>query len=124
MSEELYLEILLQEARSLTHRGVVPNATLIAEGRNASCGDALFFTMSLSDIVEEVRFEGTGCVLSLAAASILCARLKGKTREEVLAFTQEDMVTMLGVAVGPMRLRCVTLGLDTVQKGLCSTSHS
>jgi nitrogen fixation NifU-like protein len=71
-----------------------------------------------SKIIESITFEGTGCSVSVASASLLTEMLKGKTLEEVLSWGAKEIEDMLGVEMGPSRLKCALLPLDTIQEGI------
>ena len=63
-------------------------------------------------------FEGTGCSVSVASASLLTEMLKGKTLGEVLSWGAKEIEEMLGIELGPSRLKCALLPLDTIQEGI------
>jgi nitrogen fixation NifU-like protein len=65
-----------------------------------------------------VRFSGHGCAISQAAASMLCERLQGMTLEEAKRLSREDVLEMLGIELGPVRLKCALLALKTLKAGI------
>lgn len=107
-------------------------ADIIKIGMNLSCGDQVSMYIklrmkkeelrlkedSLKNVIESVTFEGTGCSVSVASASLLTETLKGKTLEEVLNWGAKEIEDMLGVEMGPSRLKCALLPLDTIQEGI------
>ena len=97
MDRETRLAWLLDHYRRPRYRGVLPDADARVPGGNPGCGDII--TMSLKD--GEVRWEGTGCTLSQAAASILAERVNTEkmTFEEILAMPPEAMIELLGRGV-------------------------
>ncbi|RLC89959.1 MAG: Fe-S cluster protein, partial [Chloroflexi bacterium] len=68
--------------------------------------------------VSEARFDGRGCVISMASASMLTEEIRGKTVEELKALRDEDMFRMLGITLGPVRAKCGLLPLRVLQRGL------
>ena len=68
--------------------------------------------------VEDVRFSGHGCSISQASASMLCERIAGQPLEEIKKLTREDVLEMLGIELGPVRLKCALLALKTLKAGV------
>ncbi len=112
-------------------------ADIIKIGMNLSCGDQVSIYLKLEESSEEkgqttpysllpasssriksISFEGTGCSVSVASASLLTEMLKGKTLEEVLSWGTKEIEEILGVEMGPSRLKCALLPLDTIQEGI------
>lgn len=112
-------------------------ADIIKIGMNLSCGDQVSIYLKLeesrkeegktapysllpasSSRIESIMFEGTGCSVSVASASLLTEILRGKTLEEVLSWGVKEIEEMLGVEMGPSRLKCALLPLDTIQEGI------
>lgn len=113
----LYQQRLLDHYRNSPHKKTVKNATIATKMANPSCGDKVAFTVLLEgDIIKDIGFEGSGCVLSVAAASLLCEQVLGKTMGFIAGLTADDMKQLVGVEVGPVRLKCVLLPLEALQK--------
>lgn len=86
---------------------------------NPSCGDSLTIGIATeNDIITGIGWDGTGCAISQAAMSMLAEELAGKTVEEIDAMTKTDMMEMLGVAIGPRRVKCALLALHTLKNTL------
>jgi nitrogen fixation NifU-like protein len=101
------------------HHGEVKGATSHAEASNPLCGDRIEFSLKLEgDTVVGVGWGGEGCVLSQAAASMLAEALHNKTLSEVKDMTNEKLLTMVGVSLGPNRLKCALLPLEALRKTL------
>lgn len=113
---DLYHEEILEHYRHPHNHGTVPNATITRTERNSSCGDELTFTFNVQDdVVHDVQFEGQGCAISQAAASMLTDELKGKTVEQITALQKEDLLNIIGnIELGPTRLKCALLSLQAV----------
>ena len=69
------------------------------------------------DAIKEVRFCGHGCTISLAAASMLTEKIEGKSLEEVKKLTKDDILDMIGIPLGPVRLKCALLALKVLKAG-------
>ncbi len=99
-------------------------ADIIKIGMNLSCGDHVSMYIKLKadspklKIIEKIMFEGTGCSVSVASASLLTEMLKDKTLDEVLSWGTKEIEEILGVEMGPSRLKCALLPLDTIQEGI------
>lgn len=119
MDEELYKEHILDLGKSPHNKGVLSDARN-ATKYNASCGDDITVYVVLDDrgVVTESSFDGTGCIVSQAAASLLTDHIQGKTVEEIQRITKEDIERMLGVPLNIVRMRCAVLSLDAVQEAL------
>ena len=115
----LYKDILLDHYRNPRNKGTLEKPDFASGDYNPSCGDGV----SMQGIVEngaikEVMFQGSGCVISQATASLLTQAVVGKAIDDVLAFSNEDIQKMIGMQLGPVRLKCALLPLYVLQKGL------
>ncbi len=133
---DLYQEVILDHNRRPRNFGALPNANREAEGHNPLCGDRVVVHLHVEgDRVEGISFEGTGCAISTASASLMTEALKGRTVEEarrlfhgfhdfVTKGTGEDPETLgklavfSGVREYPMRVKCATLAWHTFQAAL------
>lgn len=138
MSElrELYQEIIIDHGRRPRNVGCVPNATHCKQGFNPLCGDKItLYLLEKNGIVEKLSFEGSGCAISMASASLMTEILKGKTVEEIheLFTAFHELVTrgnkaaeeklgklavLGGVAEFPARVKCATLAWHTLKSAL------
>ncbi|MSU76367.1 SUF system NifU family Fe-S cluster assembly protein [Patescibacteria group bacterium] len=115
----LYREHIMDHYKNPRNRGTLPNADMTIEESNPVCGDKLKLMYKLDgDRVNEVKFEGEGCAISLAAASMLTEMIEGKTLEELKAIRDEDMLKQIGVPLSPTRVKCGLLALSGLRKGL------
>ena len=119
-----YRDQLLDHARNSRCFGVLEEASFVAHQANPSCGDAIDLSVKIVEgvdgvkVVEEVKFTGVGCVISLAASSLFADSLRGKAIEEILALEASDMVRLLGTEIGPMRVSCAMLPLVAFRRGI------
>ena len=73
-----------------------------------------------SETIENIGWEGSGCAISQASASLLSSHFVGKTVEEARNFTTENLLELLGIPLTPARLKCALLSLETLHKALAS----
>ena len=117
--EDLYRENILDHYRHPRNRGALDHPDITYEDANPLCGDRIRMdVMVKDDRIEQVRFSGVGCSISQAAASMLCEAVEGKPLEEVRKLTRDDVLEMLGIKLGPVRLKCGLLALKTLKAGV------
>jgi len=117
--DEIYRENILDHYKHPRYRGTLEHPDISYEDANPLCGDRLRIDLKVSDgRIEEVAFSGVGCSISQAAASMLCERVVGQTVEEVKSLDRDDVLEMLGIELGPVRLKCGLLALKTLKAGL------
>ena len=135
--QDLYQELILDHGRRPRNFRPLDGATRSAEGYNPLCGDKVKIYVRMDgDIVKDISFEGAGCAISTASASIMTETLKGKTRAEAeeLFQTFHDLVTgrqaqldapelgklavFSGVSEFPIRVKCATLSWHTLRAAL------
>ena len=115
----MYDDRVLDHYRNPRNVGVADPADVDARVDNPVCGDEIRVTARVADgRLAEVRFEGRGCAISQASASLLTERAKGLTLAEARALGPDDVVALLGVPVSPVRLKCAVLALDALKAGL------
>lgn len=133
---ELYQEIIIDHGRHPRNFGALNNATYCKEGFNPLCGDKIkLYILENKQVVEKIQFEGSGCAISMASASLLTEHLRGKSIQEIQqafdAFhrliTQKDQTqldtlgklsALAGVAEFPVRVKCATLAWHTLMAAL------
>jgi nitrogen fixation NifU-like protein len=119
MTSDLYREHILDHYGNPRNEGVLENPDLSHERDNPVCGDVVRLDIKLEDgKVSEARFNGQGCVISMASASMFTEEIQGKTVAELKAMDDEDIFAMLGVELGPSRTNCAVLPLRVLQEGL------
>ena len=116
----LYQAQILEHYKHPKNRGVLEPATHAGSESNPLCGDSISLTLRVdgSDRVEDVRFDGEGCAVSMASASILTEQVKGKTLAEVRALDREAVLKNLGVPLSAVREQCALLSLHVLRRAL------
>jgi nitrogen fixation NifU-like protein len=120
MGSDMYRQQILDHYKNPRNVGSLEDPDFSHGGHNPSCGDQIEFDVALADdgeTIEAVAFEGDGCAISQASASMLSQRLPGMTLDEVDAMDREDVFDMLGVDISPMRVKCAVLAEKVVQDG-------
>lgn len=138
---ELYQEVILDHGKAPRNFGKLPAATGESHGHNPLCGDTIAIYLRVRNgLVEDIRFEGRGCAISMASASMMTEILKGKTLAEVKTMFErfhglvtsghaaceggfetvdlDKLVVLAGVREFPMRVKCATLAWHTMKAAL------
>ena len=117
MDREAFIEDILDHYQHPRHKGALDPADGTANGGNPGCGDVVTMYMRLGEDgrISEVSFEGSGCTISQAGASMLTEMAVGKTPAEVQQMDYEAFIDHMGREVVVTRARCATLGLGTLK---------
>lgn len=121
MDRQEAIEYLLDHYQQPRNKGVLADADVVMPGGNPGCGDIVTIYLKLNasgDQIERVTFEGEGCTISQAAASILTEIVTDKPVAEVDAMDFTDMIDLLGREVVKTRPRCATLALGTLKSAI------
>lgn len=109
MAYDMYQERILEHYRKPRNSGRLDHPDLSGRESNPLCGDQIAIELKLDPTrsrIEDVRFSGEGCAISVAAASLLTLQIKGKTIAEVVQLTPKDIEKMVGVPLSPVRIKC------------------
>lgn len=120
--EELYQEHILDHYEDPYHRGHCAHPTHLHEDDNPLCGDVVRIELEVDEggTIREVYFDGDGCCISQAAASMLVERFDGKRVDELKEFTAEDMLELFGAKLTPNRQKCCLLSWRVMQSAIFS----
>ncbi len=119
--DDIYQEHILDHYEDPYHRGECEGVTHTHKDKNPLCGDVIRVGLNIRDgRVVEAWFDGEGCVVSQASASMLMEKVEGKTLEEVRSFPAEDMLDLYGARLTPNRQKCCLLSWRVVQSALHS----
>lgn len=115
----MYQEELLDHFHHPRHRGTLANPAIHSGRHNPSCGDSVIMQADVENgQIHAIAFQGSGCVISQAAASMLAVYALHKTPEFMLRFTQDDLIQLIKIPLGPTRLKCALLCLHALQEGI------
>lgn len=117
--DDMYREVILDHYKNPRNYGTLDPADISYEDDNPLCGDRIRMDIRLgeNETITEVAFSGQGCAISQASASMLTEYLLGKTLEEAKKLSREDILDMLGIELGPVRLKCALLSLKVLKAG-------
>ncbi len=116
--DNLYRDFILEHYRSPHNKGHLDPHDLEFADSNPTCGDEMSMTIQLDKSqahIADVAFDGRGCAISQASASILTDELRGKSLEEIKAMDPKELLDELGVPIGPARLKCALLSYKVLQ---------
>lgn len=115
----IYRENILDHFQNPRNFGEMKGASIRHREFNPLCGDEIEMFIRLSSAkVMDVSFKGRGCAISQSAASMMTEMVKGRTLEEIKGLTRDDIVGMLAIPIGPVRMKCAVLSLDTLKNGI------
>ena len=116
--DTFYRELIVDHYQHPHNYGTLDPADISYEDVNPLCGDKIRIDMRVKDgIVEDVRFTGKGCSISQASASMLTDEIKGKSLEEIKQLDKQAVFDLLGIPLGPSRVKCALLPLKVVKAG-------
>jgi nitrogen fixation NifU-like protein len=139
---ELYREVILDHNREPRNFGELPTATRVVDGVNPLCGDKMTLYVKLrDDVIEDVRFKGTGCAISVASSSLMTERVKGRSVGAALDLAEqvhrmltgaaadphEDMdklAALAGVREFPSRVKCASLAWHALRAALTGSNEN
>lgn len=133
--ENLYRQVILDHSSHPHHHGLLEDATDQVEMNNPTCGDEIRLQLKIEDgVIKDVRFDGSGCSISTASASMMSDAIIGKTEAEALEMIEQfsqmvqgenadtdvlgDAAILSGVAKFPARIKCATLGWKALERAI------
>jgi nitrogen fixation NifU-like protein len=118
--DDLYREIIIDRYKTPHYRGRLDPHDIAFEDDNPLCGDHIAVTLRLDGDkrVSAAAFDGHGCAISQASADLLMESIVGKTLDEVKALTKQNVLDLLGIELGPVRLKCALLSLKVLKAGV------
>lgn len=123
--KKLYQERLIDHYNRPRHTATLARIDSSSGVFNPSCGDAVSIDITLEDdVITHARFTAQGCVISCATASLLLEAVVGKTRQEAELLDAEYMKALVGIPLGPTRLRCALLALEALHNCLKKDTHA
>jgi nitrogen fixation NifU-like protein len=118
--DDLYRELIIDRYKNPLMRGELDPHDYSYEDDNPLCGDRIRIDVRVDDDnkITEASFSGEGCAISQASADLLVESIIGKHLDEVKAISKEDILEMLGIELGPVRLKCALLSLKVLKAGI------
>ncbi len=126
---DLYREQILDHFKHPRNFGHLNNPDIIQEEGNVTCGDRIIIEIKRQKlkgkiILEEISFNGEGCAISQASASMLTEKAIGMDIEEVKKLSSQDIIDLLGTTLTPSRTKCALLSLEVLQKAVSRQEES
>ncbi|KAA1042519.1 Fe-S cluster assembly sulfur transfer protein SufU [Macrococcus equipercicus] len=133
--DQLYRSVIMDHYKNPRNKGVIADGTMTIDMNNPTCGDRIRLTLNMEgDTIQDAKFEGEGCSISMSSASMMTQAIKGHTIEEALHMSSEfsrmmlgedynidedmgDIEALSGVAKFPARIKCATLAWKALEKG-------
>lgn len=134
--DTLYRQVIMDHYKSPRNKGSLDGSVLVAEMNNPSCGDRIELQMKVNDdhVIEDIKFDGEGCSISMSSASMMTQAIKGQKLENALKMSElfsqmmlgqdvdpgslelGDIEALQGVSQFPARINCATLAWKTMEK--------
>ncbi len=115
---DLYRDIILDHYKHPRNFGHLDKPDVVMEEGNVTCGDRIVMEIKFKDTIEDIRFNGEGCAISQASASMLTEKVKGMNKKQMRKLSRIDIEEMLGTTLTPSRVKCATLPLEVLQKAV------
>lgn len=118
--DDLYRELIIDRYKNPMMRGTLDPHDFSYEDDNPLCGDRIRIDVRVDaeNRITEASFSGEGCAISQASADLLVESVIGKNLDEVKELSKEDILEMLGIELGPVRLKCALLSLKVLKAGV------
>jgi len=135
--DTLYRQVIMDHYKTPRNRGVLEDSSMTVDMNNPTCGDRIRIQLKIEDgVVKDAKFEGEGCSISLASASMMTQAIKGNKLEDALRMSQifsdmmlgkeldagdldlGDIEALQGVSKFPARIKCATLAWKAMEKGV------
>jgi nitrogen fixation NifU-like protein len=118
--DDLYRELIIDRYKNPHFRGDLDPNDISYEDDNPLCGDQIRIDLRVdeSGIITEALFNGHGCSISQASADLVIESVIGKSLDDVKKMNKEDVLDLLGIELGPVRLKCALLSLKVLKAGV------
>ena len=120
MSDDIYREIILDHYRNPRNKGKLPHADVSTHDSNPLCGDEIDMHLKVEQgRIKDIKFEGRGCAISQASASMLTEMVMDKPLTAVKDLAKDDILENIGLMnLGPARIKCALLSLKVLKMGM------
>ncbi len=118
--DDFYRELIVERYKNPMFKGELDPNDFSFEDENPLCGDHIQIDVRVDkeNKITEAAFSGHGCAISQASADLLLESIIGKSLEEVKHFSKDDVLDLLGIELGPVRLKCALLSLKVLKAGI------
>jgi nitrogen fixation NifU-like protein len=120
LMDDLYREVIIEHYKNPSYRGKLDPHDISFADNNPLCGDHIQIDLQVSaeGIVTDARFDGQGCAISQASADLLLESIIGKSLEDIKKINKDYILDLLGIELGPVRLKCALLSLKVLKAGV------
>ncbi|HET9774283.1 MAG TPA: SUF system NifU family Fe-S cluster assembly protein [Nitrososphaeraceae archaeon] len=120
MSDDIYREIILDHYRNPRNKGKLEDADVVIHDSNPLCGDQIDIYLKVKDgNIEDIKFDGRGCAISQASASMLTEMIINKPLTNAKDISKDDILENIGLTnLGPARIKCALLSLKVLKMGM------
>ena len=117
--DDLYREVIIERYKSPQYKGELDPHDISFEDENPLCGDHIRIDLRVDEDgkVTEAAFSGHGCAISQASADLLLESIIGKSLDEVKQLNRDDVLDLIGIELGPVRMKCALLSLKVLKAG-------
>jgi nitrogen fixation NifU-like protein len=123
--DALYREAILDHYKYPRNKGHLDSPSITHFDHNPFCGDEITLELKIEDgVIVQAAFDGRGCAISQASASMMTEEIIGKTLDELKGWSKEDILDLLGIEIGPVRLKCALLPLKALKAGVWGIEDS
>lgn len=124
--DDMYREVIIERNRSPHFRGKLEPNDYTYQDENPLCGDDIRIDIRIDNdgMITEAAFSGHGCAISQASADLLIESVLGKPIDDVKKLSKQDVLDMLGIELGPVRLKCALLPLKVIKAGIYGVGES
>jgi nitrogen fixation NifU-like protein len=118
--DDLYRDLIIDRYKNPRYRGELDPNDISYEDDNPLCGDQIRIDLRVDEngTVTEAMFSGHGCSISQASADLVIESIIGKSLDNIKKMTKEDVLDLLGIELGPVRLKCALLSLKVLKAGV------
>jgi nitrogen fixation NifU-like protein len=118
--DDFYREVIIDRYKNPQMRGELDPHDYSYQDDNPLCGDEIRIDLRVDEnnIVNEAAFDGHGCAISMASADLLTEHVIGKSLDEIRSLSKDDILELLGIELGPVRLKCALLSLKVLKAGV------
>lgn len=114
----MYTKKVIEHFQNPHNQGVIESANAIGQAGNPSCGDIMKIYLDIEgNVIKDIKFETLGCAAAIAVSSALTDMVKGKTLDQAMKITKDDIVEDLG-GLPPLKIHCSMLGLEALHKAV------
>lgn len=118
-NSSMYRENILELWKNPMNFGTIQNPTAKCEKANVFCGDEITVSLIIeNNIMKDIKFNGKGCAISIAAASLITDKIKEKSLDEIKKISMKDAVDLLEIDISPGRIKCATLCFEGILEAL------